>query len=298
MQAKHTIWMSITDAAQDLGKWKLFKVAGHYVKFQTLLAALGLFLAGLILGRLMSRWLRKSLSKSDTFSDASVELTARWVRVLVTFGFLIPALNVLGLPMKAFSFLGGAIALGFGFGAQNLCSNIISGLIILATRPYRRGDIVEIEGQPGVVNLVGLRATEVTTYDGVRLLVPNSVILQNVVVNRTNADHMIRGNVALAVAYDSDTREVAGILQVVASAHPAVVKTEDKMPWVILEDFQESGILFRTYFWVDVTKKSVALTASELRHDMFEAVKRAGISIPYPRLEVDLRRKPGKKPAE
>ena len=190
------------------------------------------------------------------------------------------------MHLTAFNFFGGAIALGFGFGAQNLCSNLISGAIILVARPYKLGDIVEVEGQAGTVLSIGLRATEVLTYDGVNLLVPNSNFLSNVIVNRTNFDRSLRGLVTISAAYDSDSRLVDETLRAVAAAHPAVIQTPGKAPWTIFDDFGPSGLVFKLFFWVDTTRNNVAATASDIRHAVLAAFREKNVSIPYPQLVV------------
>ena len=194
--------------------------------------------------------------------------------------FILFALRVLGVPLTAFNFLGGAIALGFGFGAQNLCSNLISGAIILVARPYKVGDIVEVDGLAGTVLAIGLRATEVLTYDGVNLLVPNSNLISNTIVNRTNYDRSLRGLVTITAAYGTDSRLVDETLRAVAAAHPAVINAPGKAPWVIFDDFGPSGLVFKLFFWVDTTRHNVAATASDVRHAVLDAFREKNLLVP------------------
>lgn len=256
-----------------------------------LLLALLLILGGGLLSRLVAAFVRQRLVHRLASSRHTRELAPRWIFFLLWTIFILAALRVLGIPLTLFNFLGGAIALGFGFGAQNLCSNLISGAIILVARPYKVGDIVEVDGQAGTVLAIGLRATEVLTYDGVNLLVPNSNFLSNTIVNRTNYDRSLRGLVTLSAAYDADTRLVDETLRAVAAAHPAVIQAPTP-PWVLFDNFGASGLDFKLFFWVDTTRNNVAATASDIRHAALAAFREKDIAIPYPQLDVHLPKAP------
>lgn len=250
-----------------------------------LLLALLLILGGALVSRLLATFFGQRLPSHLRQSHHVREFAPRWIFFSLWSLFLLAALRVLGIPLTLFNFFGGAIALGFGFGAQNLCSNIISGIIILVSRPYKVGDIVEIDGTAGTVLAIGLRATEVLTYDGVNLLVPNSNFLSNTIVNRTNYDRSLRGLVTLSAAYDADTRLVDDTLRAVAAAHPAVIQAPTP-PWVLFDHFGPSSLDFKLFFWVDTTRATVAGTASDIRHAALAAFREKNIAIPYPQLVV------------
>lgn len=253
---------------------------GRALTLGDLLLALLLFVGGGLLSRFAAGVFGRRVAPRMATSRQTRELAPRWLFFGLWALFLLAALRVLGIPLALFNFLGGAIALGFGFGAQNLCSNLISGAIILVARPYKLGDIVEVDGQAGTVLAIGLRATEVLTYDGVNLLVPNSNFLAHTIVNRTNYDRSLRGLVTLSAAYGADTRLVDDTLRAVAAAHPAVIHAPGKAPWVLLDDFGPSGLVFKLFFWVDTTRHNVAGTASDIRHAALAAFREKGIVVP------------------
>lgn len=260
------------------------------IRVGDVLWALVLLVAGWVISRKIGNAVKKRMEARDMLSAPGREATARWLGLIVLFGFGLGALHALGLPLGVFGFLGGAVALGFGFGAQNLCNNLISGVIILVTQPYRKGDVVEVDGRAGTVESVGLRATEVRTHAGVDLLVPNSYFLQNVIVNRSHYDQTLRGDFAISVDYGVDTQKVAELLRGAAEGHPAVVKTEEKQPWTWLEDFGDNGILYRVYFWVDTRVQGVAATTSDIRHAAYAALQAGGIGVPYPKMDVTVKK--------
>ena len=151
----------------------------------------------LVAGRWLSKWVARWIVRRLPESVWEVpELQSRWSRtlyLLFCLVFLLAAVQIMGIPLKTFSFLGGAIALGFGFGAQNLCSNIISGVILKSTRPLKQGDVVECDGRTGTVQVVGFRSTEILTFDGVHLEIPNSNLLSSTIVKRTTHAQLLRG---------------------------------------------------------------------------------------------------------
>ena len=269
----------------------LWSASGFTLTLGTLLLALLLVVGGGVASRLLGALLAQRLAPRFATSHHSRETLPRAIFISLWALCILAALRVLGIPLTLFNFLGGAIALGFGFGAQNLCSNLISGAIILFSRPYKVGDIVEVDQQTGTVLSIGLRATEVRTYDGVDLLVPNSQFLSNVIVNRTNYDRSLRGLVVLSAAYGSDSRLVDDTLRAVAAAHPAVIQAPTP-PWVLLDDFGASGLAFKLFFWVDTTRNNVAATASDVRHAVLAAFREKRIAIPYPQLDVHLPKTP------
>jgi len=254
---------------------------GSYtLTFGTLFLALALIVGGGLVSRLLAGFFGKRLPGHLRQSRHVREFAPRWIFFGVWSIFILVALRILGVPLTAFNFLGGAIALGFGFGAQNLCSNLISGAIILVARPYKVGDIVEVDGMAGTVLAIGLRATEVLTYDGVNLLVPNSNLISHTIVNRTNYDRSLRGLVTITAAYGTDARLVDETLRAVAAAHPAVINSPGKAPWVIFDNFGASGLEFKLFFWVDTTRNNVAATASDVRHGVLAAFREKDIPVP------------------
>ena len=248
--------------------------------FGALILALALIVGGGLVSRWLAGFIGQRLPGHLRQSRHVREFAPRGIFFGVWAIFVLFALRVLGVPLTAFNFLGGAIALGFGFGAQNLCSNLISGAIILVARPYKVGDIVEVDGLAGTVLAIGLRATEILTYDGVNLIVPNSHLISNTIVNRTNYDRSLRGLVTITAAYGTDSRLVDETLRAVAAAHPAVINAPGKAPWVIFDDFGASGLVFKLFFWVDTTRNNVAATASDVRHAVLAAFREKNIPVP------------------
>ena len=199
----------------------------------------------------------------------------------------ITAMGLLGIPLTAFAFATGAIAIGVGFGAQNIINNFISGWILMAERPIRIDDYIELDTAQGTVERIGYRSTRVRRTDGVHLLVPNSFILENTVVNWTLVDQEIRTTVRVGVAYGSPVRKVADLISEAVVSQPEVRKTP--APSVIFEDFGDNALVFDAYFWCDVSGDRVLRQfRSEIRFRIAELFEKNGIVVAFPQRDVHL----------
>ncbi len=247
-----------------------------------LLLTVGIWLA-IKLSRLLGRLAQKHLDVERSL----IQLFEKFGQYLAIFIVVVVALGLVQIPLTAFAFLGGALAIGVGFGGQNLINNFMSSLILLIEKPIKVGDAVEIGGVLGRVTVIGGRCSTIRRYDGVDLLVPNSQLLEQTVVNRTLSDHFVRYEIKVGVAYGSPTREVFRILEQVVDEHGLVLK--DPKPVVLLEDFAADALLFGIYYWIEVNERLDArVTASDLRHRIDRLFRDAGICIAFPQRDVHL----------
>ena len=151
---------------------------GITVTVGDLLSVVGLLLAGYLLSKAIEWILAKRLEKTQLRPDAVHALKRVSFYTILIF-VTVTTLALLGIPITAFAFATGAIAIGVGFGAQNIINNFISGWILIAERPIRIDDIIEVDGFYGIVRRVGTRSTLVNRLDGVHVLIPNSKLLEN-----------------------------------------------------------------------------------------------------------------------
>ena len=200
--------------------------------------------------------------------------------------FALIALNIVKIPLTAFAFMGGAFAVGIGFGMQNIFNNLISGFIVIFSRPFKVHDIVEVAGTQGTVEDIGSRSTTIKTWDGLDVVLPNRYFLENSVTNWTKADLRKREILKIGVSYDADTREVEKILLDVAKGHSKVLK--DPAPFVIFKNFGDSSLEFELYFWIELKVSSGAKVSSDMRHHIMVVFKREGINIPYPQRDIHI----------
>ncbi len=244
----------------------------------------------LAIGFLASRWIERivvrRLEKTPIQPDA-VHAIRRILFYSLIIAVAITALGLLHVPLAAFAFISGAIAIGVGFGAQNIINNFISGWILMSERPVRIGDFVEIEGAHGTVETIGNRSTRIRRVDGVHMLVPNSRILENTVVNWTLVDRHVRTTLRVGVAYGSPVREVEKLLREAVTQHPSV--NAEPEPRIIFDDFGDSALIFDVFFWADVTgERELRRIRSDLRFRVVELFTDAGITIAFPQRDVHL----------
>jgi potassium-dependent mechanosensitive channel len=270
----------------DFWNFELWVIDDNGVTVRKVVTALFILILGMWLVKramrsLSARLKRAKLQASAVAAAEKLLLYAGLVLVVLL------ALRTVNIPLTAFTFLGGAIAIGVGFGAQNLINNFISGFIIMAERPIRIGDLIELDGQCVRVEEIGARCTKVKTGENIHILVPNSSFLENNIVNWTLSDHMIRTQVAVGVAYGSPLQQVTDLLQQAAAQTERVLKQPE--PFVIFDDFGDNALTFVLYFWVVVAgvieKKRIA---SDVRYRIEALFNQQGVSIAFPQRDIHL----------
>jgi small-conductance mechanosensitive channel len=245
----------------------------------------------LVLGYLVTSWFVRRLERQLVTrfkADPNVaRIARRWLQVILVAVLFVLALDLVKIPLTVFAFLGGALAIAFGFGAQNLLKNLISGIMLLVERPLKIGDLVEIGGVVGTVTNISIRSSTIRTGEGIETLVPNSVLVEHNVTNWTHTSSEVRRTVKVGVAYGSDTRKVSDTLLAQAERHGQVLKTPP--PRVIFEDFGADGLQFALEYWIDYGRGADGRQiASDLRFMTEKALAEAGISVPYPQRTVHL----------
>lgn len=203
---------------------------------------------------------------------------------VVIVGFVI-ALLVLGVNLDRVTVLGGALGVGVGFGLQNIVNNFVSGLIVLFERPVRVGDSVQIRDIQGEIRRIGIRSSTVVAWEGAEVIVPNSMLVAEQVINWTPTIYHRRLDVPVGVAYGAGPDEVVKLLTDVAGAHPDVIA--QPAPQALFLGFGDSALRFELRAWTNRLDR-FGLIKSELGIAVFRALRGAGISIPFPQHEVRL----------
>lgn len=216
-----------------------------------------------------------------------IHLVKRILFVMALGIIFLTTLSMINVPITAFAFLSGAIAIGFGFGAQNIINNFISGWILIGEKPIRIGDFLEVEGAKGTVEQINTRSTRIRRTDGVHMLIPNSQLIENVVINWTLCDRLVRGSVAVGVAYGSDVKLVASLLKEITSRQEQVL--DNPAPDVFFQDFGDNALIFESYFWIHSTVEGgIRAVSSTIRFEIYEAFEQKGIEIAFPQRDVHI----------
>jgi small-conductance mechanosensitive channel len=252
---------------------------------QKIVTAIFLFVLGIVLARVTRRFLGKRVFPRFHLEQGASAAYQKLVFYFLVFMFFLLALRALQVPLTAFTVLGGALAIGVGFGSQNLLNNFISGLIMLAERPIRIGDLIEVENTYGIVEQIGARSTRVLTSDNITIVIPNSSFLENNVVNWTLSNDVMRTKVTVGVAYGSPTREVDRLMRYAVTEHGRVLKAPE--PIVIFEDFGDNSLVFEIYFWLRArTVMARRRVQSDIRFRIDNLFREAGIAIAFPQHDV------------
>lgn len=246
-----------------------------------LVVTLGLVLAWYLRGVLGRQLTRKNV-------DPNVALIIQRVFFYsVLLLLFITALGMMNIPVTALAFISGAVAIGVGFGAQAVINNLISGWILMSERPVRIGDFVQIDDNLGTVESIGNRSTRIKRVDGVHLLVPNSQMLERIVVNWTLVDRKFRSVVRVGVLYGSPVRLVEELLYRAVREHAEVLA--EPRPLVIFEDFGDNALVFDVYFWCEAgAERDLRMIRSDVRFRIDELCRDHDIVIAFPQRDVHL----------
>lgn len=245
-----------------------------------------LFLIAIWLLKVVSRIIPKLLIKNGATPDA-VQFINRVVQILVLVVVVITTLDILEVPLTAFAFVSGAVAIGVGFGAQTIINNFISGWILMWERPIRIGDTLEVNDTRGRVEAINTRSTRIRRVDGVHMLVPNSQLLENTVINWNLVNTETRTSVKVGVAYGSSVRDVERLI------YEAVDKLEGVLtspaPVVMFDDFGDNALNFEVYYWLNASSEMERRKSrSDCRFLISDAFEKAGIVIAFPQRDIHI----------
>lgn len=196
------------------------------------------------------------------------------------------AISAAGFDLSNLALVAGALSLGIGFGLQTIVSNFVSGLILLAERPFKAGDWVETTSVQGIVKEISVRATEIETFSRKSVIVPNSELVNGAVGNWTHRNPIGRIQVMVGVSYDNSPQRIIDLLIEIADQNPNVLKTPE--PSVEFADFGASSLDFVIRAFLSDIGNGLTVR-NELRIAIYERFKEENIEIPFPHREVIVR---------
>ncbi|MEC8233229.1 MAG: mechanosensitive ion channel family protein [Pseudomonadota bacterium] len=226
----------------------------------------------------LSRLLVKPLTRATT-SPLLRSVIQRSISTVVVLLGIYLFLFLAGLTGFAIAVVSGTGVVGLilGFAFRDIAENFISSLLLTVQRPFRIGDIVQINEFTGIIQKVTARATTLVDFDGNHIQIPNATIYKGVIKNLT-ANPLMRGNFIVGVGYDANVQQAQQIAQsVIASQSNVLIDPE---PQVLIDNLGSSTYNIKVYFWVDVEKTSVLKMASLLMRNIVAAYTDAGISMP------------------
>ena len=279
---------------------EIFPTFWHYVLFHVdknpitvgnLIFGFVFFIVGYLFIRIfVSQFEKKVLYRFD------IDISHRYTIKVFLFYFLIFILFLMTLyfiqvPLTVFTFLGGALAIGVGFGARNIMNNFICGIVIVTEHPIRVGDLIEVNALIGSVEHIGFRATSVRSLDNTSILIPNSIILEHSILNWTLSDKVVRSEVTVGVSYGSPVEKARDILLKVANDHERILTyNKNQRPIVFFSDFGDNALIFKLSYWIAI-KSPIELKqiSSDIRFEIEKNFKVQGIRIPFNQRDIHLK---------
>ena len=246
-----------------------------------------LLLIALWIAAAIGDFLERQVHNSSDLTPSLQVLIGKLVRlVLITFAILI-VLSTVGIDLSALALFSGAVGVGLGFGLQKIVSNLVSGIILLADKSIKPGDVISIGDQFGWVTNMGARYTSVDTRDGREILVPNEDFVTQHVINWSYSNYRMMLKANFGVSYDSDPHHVRAVAVAAAMTVPRVIA--DPAPVCYFEAFGESSLDFSLRYWIDDPNNGIITVRGPMMLALWDAFKREGIEIPYPVRDVRLR---------
>jgi potassium-dependent mechanosensitive channel len=277
-------WPDIQDWSRQL--FFGFHIGNTQVTFGALLASIIVFGLGYAAARLFQGWLDVQVLQPAGISGGvrhSIRTGVGYGGILIA---ALAAVSYAGFNLSSLAIVAGAFSIGIGFGLQNLVNNFVSGLILLAERPIRVGDLVVVGGEEGYVRKISVRSTEIETFDRAHVLIPNASFVSDKVKNWTLRNSVRRVAISIGAAYASNPRQVREVLLKVARDNPDVLHTPE--PVVDLREFGASSLNFVLYVFIDDIGKTVRVR-TDLSMAIFDAFADAGIEIPFTQTDVNIR---------
>jgi small-conductance mechanosensitive channel len=252
-----------------------------------LLIKLGVLLAvALWLSNIASNFLEGRIRQSHDLTPSIQVLLIKLVRLLLMVFAVALVMGAVGINLSALAVFSGAVGVGIGFGLQKIVANFISGVILLADKSVKPGDLVTIGDSSGRISAMNTRYISVAAGDGREFLIPNEDLITQKVVNWTYTDKDTLVKVNFNANYDADPRVVCKLAIDVATASPRA--NTAKTPNCILTEFAEAGMKFSLTFWID-SPDGMDAVKSEVMLGLWDAFKREGIRVPYPVRELKIR---------
>lgn len=242
-----------------------------------ILIAIAILAGSLLLARIIGKNLKSALVKRKTDPEIALLLSRLLTWAVVITGILTALQRFFDIT----AFLAGLGIAGFtiGFALQDVMKNFVSGIILLIQQPFNVGDDIEVSDYGGSVLAINIRTTEMRTWDGRIVIIPNADILSNAITNYTRAERR-RVNVAVGVAYGTNLDLARKTILDTIKDIPGYIP--DPAPTVVSDNFGDSAINLTTYFWVDTANTGLLDATDNAVRQIKAAFDKMGIEIPFP----------------
>src|SRR5467141_4832009 len=252
-----------------------------------LLIKLGVLLVvALWLTNIASNFVESRITRSGDLTPSIQVLLVKMIRLALMIFAVAVVMSAVGINLSALAIFSGAAGVGIGFGLQKIVANFISGIILLADKSVKPGDLITIGDSTGRINEMKTRYISVAAGDGREFLIPNEDLVTQKVVNWTYSDKNTLVKVNFGTSYEAEPRLVCKLALDIAAAAPRAIKS--KPPNCILVEFAEAGMKFSLTFWIS-DPDGLDNVKSDAMLALWDAFRREGIQVPYPVREIRVR---------
>ena len=278
----------------DLLNYPILKFSKFKISFYHILVLITFILIARIAVFFSKLYIAKKLRKNPKFSEGNLFIYTqliKYVIYVVTFLFCFQALNI---PLTNIFFGSAALLVGVGLALQDASKDLISGFILLLEAEIKVGDVIRISSKEKEDDLVAkikkinVRTTQIQTWEGNVLVIPNSVLTRDQVENWSHSSRLTRFIIKVTVAYGTDTDLVKTLLETAALSHPKVKKTHQII--VRMANFGDNGLEMELIFWAD-QHWDIKTYKSEIRFEIDRLFRANNITIPFPQRTVHLNKK-------
>jgi len=273
------LFLHITGMLDNLMGLRLNPGQGVLVTLQSALMAVAALIFFFWLSRIIRRFLAETALPRAGVEPAVNQVISTFTGyALVIAGFLL-ALSIMGINITTLTVIAGGVSVGIGFGLQELINNFVSGFILLTERSLAPGDVIEVDGNMGKVQQIGLRTMQITTPDDVELIIPNGHLLGSTVTSYTHKSPEMRVHIGLPAAADAHPRTVQETLLEAARSHPEVLAAPE--PTALVVEFEGDTIRYDLELWIRDPIRAPYIT-SDVRVRIWELFAERGIEMNVP----------------
>ena len=255
-------------------------VGGLRVTPLLLIKTTALMLVMVWLANGFSNFLDRRLQTNTDLTPSVQVLLGKLIRIALMVLAVVIVLSSMGIDLSVLAFFSGAIGVGLGFGLQKIVSNLVSGIILLADKSIKPGDVISVGEHFGRVSNMGARYTSVDTRDGREYLIPNEDFITQRVANWSYSSDLVRLNVKFNTTYDSDPRQAQAAAVDAALGIERIVKRP--APQCMLSAFGPSSIEYEMWFWIRDPAAGIANVKSDVLLALWDQLSHAGVKIPKP----------------
>ncbi len=265
-----------------------FELSGG-VRLTPLLVIKALLTVGVLvwLALALGRYADTKFRASEDLNPSSQVLLGKLVKAVLLVTAVLAALSMVGIDLTALAVFSGAIGLGLGFGLQKVVSNLISGFILLADKSIKPGDVISVGDTYGKINELAARYASVISRDGREYLIPNEDLITSQVINWSYSSDLVRLDLDFGVSYDANPHDVRDLAKKVAAGHKRVQAVPS--PVCHITEFADSSINYKLRFWIRDPGQGTVNVRGDIFLALWDALKEAGIEIPYPHRDVAFR---------